>query len=68
MSIVFYNSEYVDSSDVKISPENRSLNYGDGFFESIKIINSKPFNFSAIIVLTLTFINNIMLKHMLLLA
>lgn len=47
MSIVFYNSEYVDSSDVKISPENRSLNYGDGFFESIKIINSKPFNFSA---------------------
>ena len=47
MSIVFYNSEYVDSSDVKISPENRSLNYGDGFFESIKIINSKPFNFLA---------------------
>jgi branched-chain amino acid aminotransferase len=47
MSIVFYNSEYIDSNDVKISPENRSLNYGDGFFESIKIINSKPFNFSA---------------------
>lgn len=47
MSIVFYNSEYVDLSDVKISAENRSLNYGDGFFESIKILNSKPFNFSA---------------------
>ena len=47
MSIVFYNSEYVDLSDVKISPENRSMNYGDGFFESIKIINSKPFNLSA---------------------
>ena len=47
MSIVFYNSEYVDSNDVKISPENRSFNYGDGFFESIKIINSKPFNLLA---------------------
>ena len=41
MSIVFYNSEYVDLSDVKISPENRSLNYGDGFFESIKIYISQ---------------------------
>jgi len=47
MSIVFYNSEYVDLSDVKISPENRSMNYGDGFFETIKIINKKPFNLSA---------------------
>ena len=47
MSIVFYNSEYLDSSAVKISAENRSFNYGDGFFESIKILNSKPFNFSA---------------------
>ena len=47
MSIVFYNSEYVDSSDVKILPENRSLNYGDGFFETVKIINSNAFNFSV---------------------
>lgn len=45
MSIVFYNSEYIDSSDVKISPEGRAFNYGDGFFETVKIINSNPFNF-----------------------
>ena len=44
---MYYNGRFVDKSDVYISADNRVFNYGDGFFESIKIINSKPFNLSC---------------------
>ena len=44
MDIVFYNGDFLSKSEVSISINNRSFNYGDGFFESIKIVNSKPFN------------------------
>jgi len=47
MSIVFYNSEFIKEDDLVIRSSNRALNYGDGFFETIRIINTKPFNFSA---------------------
>ena len=47
MEIVFYNGEFVAEKDVSISSNSRAFNYGDGFFETIKIINSKPFNFTC---------------------
>ncbi len=47
MGEVFYNSEFINEEEIVIKISNRSFNYGDGFFETIKIINAKPFNFSA---------------------
>ena len=47
MGVVFHNSAFINEEDLIIKGSNRAFNYGDGFFESIKIINSKPFNFSA---------------------
>ena len=47
MEVVFRNSEFLNKKDLVIKSSNRAFNYGDGFFETIKIINSKPFNFSA---------------------
>lgn len=46
MELVFYNGDYMRKEEVFISIENRSFNFGDGFFETIKIINSKVVNFS----------------------
>ena len=45
MGVVFQNSEFINEEDLIIKGSNRAFNYGDGFFETIKIINSKPFNF-----------------------
>ena len=47
MGEVFYNSEFINEEEIVIKTYNRAFNYGDGFFETIKIINAKPFNFSA---------------------
>jgi len=47
MGVVFRNSEFTNEQDLIIKSSNRAFNYGDGFFETIKIINTKPFNFSA---------------------
>ena len=47
MGEVFYNSEFINEEEIVIKISNRALGYGDGFFETIKIINTKPFNFSA---------------------
>ena len=47
MEVVFYNGEFIAKKDVFISSNSRAFNYGDGFFETIKIINSKLFNFSC---------------------
>ena len=47
MGVFFYNSAFINEEDLIIKGSNRAFNYGDGFFESIKIINTKPFNFSA---------------------
>jgi len=47
MGIVFRKSEFLDEQDLVIRSSNRAFNYADGFFETIKIINTKPFNFSA---------------------
>jgi len=47
MEVVFRNSEFINEQDLVFKRSNRAFNYGDGFFETIKIINTKPFNFSA---------------------
>ena len=47
MEVVFYNGAFITESDVSISSNSRAFNYGDGFFETVKIINSKPVNFSC---------------------
>lgn len=46
MEVVFYNGEFIAKRDVSISSNSRAFNYGDGFFETVKIINSELFNFS----------------------
>ena len=45
MEVVFYSGKFINFDNLNISNFKRALNYGDGFFESIKIINSKPVNF-----------------------
>ena len=47
MEFVFYNGEYLIKSDVSISSNSRAFNYGDGFFETVKIINSRAINFAS---------------------
>lgn len=47
MEVVFYKGEFTPIDNVAISSSNRAFNYGDGFFETVKIINSKLFNFSS---------------------
>jgi branched-chain amino acid aminotransferase len=47
MGVVFRKSEFINEQDLVIKSSNRAFNYGDGFFETIKIINTNPFNFSA---------------------
>ncbi|MDG1426683.1 MAG: aminotransferase class IV [Flavobacteriales bacterium] len=46
MNLVFFNGELLEKNDIVISSFYRAINYGDGFFESIKIINSTPINLS----------------------
>ena len=45
--IVYNNSEYIQLQDLSIELDNRAFNFGDGFFETVKIINSNAFNFSV---------------------
>ena len=45
--IVYNNSEYIQLQDLSIELDNRAFNYGDGFFETVKIIKSNAFNFYA---------------------
>ena len=39
MKVVFYNGAFITENDFLISSNSRAFNYGDGFFETIKIIN-----------------------------
>jgi len=47
MGVFFYNSAFINEEDLIINGSNRAFNYGDGFFETIKIVNKKPFNLST---------------------
>lgn len=42
---LLYNGDLILTEDFKISPDNRAFNYGDGIFESIRCLNSKPLFF-----------------------
>ena len=42
MNYIYHNGEFLDRSKPCISPENRGFRFGDGFFESIRIINGEP--------------------------
>lgn len=38
---IFYNGSITKTSKVSISPDNRSFRYGDGFFETMKMVNGR---------------------------
>ncbi len=46
-SIVFYNGEFLDKRDIKISPEDRGFLFGDGVYEVIKSYSGKMFEFDS---------------------
>ena len=45
MNFIVYNNQLINRNDLRLSEKNRGFLYADGFFESIKIFNRKPFNF-----------------------
>ena len=40
-NFLFYNGKVLKTDKLLISPDNRSFRYGDGFFETMKLINGK---------------------------
>ena len=40
-NFLFYNGKISKADKLLISPDNRSFRYGDGFFETIKVVNGK---------------------------
>lgn len=40
-NFLFYNGSILKTGKLFISPDNRSFRYGDGFFETMKIVNGK---------------------------
>ena len=47
MPKIIFNHKILNKKELKFSIDNRAFLYGDGLFESIKIINGKPFNLEA---------------------
>ena len=41
---IIFNHKILNKKELNFSVDNRAFLYGDGLFESVKIINSKPFN------------------------
>lgn len=41
MTFFNYNGKYYKEGEAIVSPDNRSLRYGDGLFETIKVVNGK---------------------------
>ncbi|MFN0032473.1 MAG: aminotransferase class IV [Flavobacteriales bacterium] len=41
MNYVFHRGEYVNENQATITPENRAFRFGDGFFETIRVMNGK---------------------------
>ena len=44
MPKIIFNHKILNKKELKFSVDNRAFLYGDGLFESVKIINGKPFN------------------------
>lgn len=42
MSLVNHNGHIVRVEDLKLEPSNRAFSYGDGFFETIRLIHGQP--------------------------
>lgn len=42
MNYVFYNGQFLDSTKPAVNCQNRAFHFGDGFFETIRVINGKP--------------------------
>ncbi len=42
MAFVHHNGRIVRIEDLKLQPDNRAFYYGDGFFETIRLIHGKP--------------------------
>ena len=47
MPKIIFNHKILNKKELKFSVDNRAFLYGDGLFESVKIINGKPFNLEA---------------------
>ena len=45
MKYVYYNGNFYDSEQPIVNIRNRSFHYGDGFFETIRVINGNIFGF-----------------------
>ena len=41
---IIFNHKILNKNELKFSVDNRAFLYGDGLFESVKIINGRPFN------------------------
>ncbi|HSC53645.1 MAG TPA: aminotransferase class IV [Phnomibacter sp.] len=42
--LVYLNGAYIDESQAQVSVNNRAFRYGDGFFETIKLVQGKVVN------------------------
>ena len=47
MSHIIFNRQIIKQKDFQLSISNRAFLYGDGLFESVKILNGKAFNLDA---------------------
>ena len=47
MPKIIFNHKILNKKELRFSIDNRAFLYGDGLFESVKIINGKPFNLEA---------------------
>ncbi len=45
MHYIILNNELIHKDDLRLEPHNRGFLYGDGFFETCKVINNEVFNF-----------------------
>jgi len=47
MALVCYNGKFLDADTPYLDAGNRSFKFGDGLFESIRLVGGKPFNLES---------------------
>lgn len=47
MNYIYYNKQFIPSEEGAIPVKNRGFHYGDGFFETIRVVNGAPCFFSS---------------------